>query len=138
MTAFQPYATLENYIGRRLLLLLAALALIDIAILLSVSMSTILSGMGGGTQEIVRTRAFEILNNRGQPVLVATSDQLQNGVLWVGAPNGQGGVSLNTDASGNGFFVVNTATSVPLVSAVTSDLDGGALQVYSAQGEQLA
>ena len=49
MTAFQPYATLENYIGRRLLLLLAALALIDIAILFSVSMSTILSGMGGGT-----------------------------------------------------------------------------------------
>ena len=54
MTAFQPYATLENYIGRRLLLLLAALALIDIAILLSVSMSTILSGMGGGTQEIMK------------------------------------------------------------------------------------
>ena len=98
MTAFQPYATLENYIGRRLLLLLAALALIDIAILLSVSMSTILSGMGGGTQEIVRTRAFEILNNRGQPVLVAPSDQLQNGVLWVGSPSGKGGVSLNTAA----------------------------------------
>ena len=114
MTAFQPYATLENYIGRRLLLLLAALALIDIAILLSVSMSTILAGMGGGTQEIVRTRAFEILNNRGQPVLVATSDQLQNGVLWVGSPNGQGGVSLNADASGNGFLVVNTATGVPV------------------------
>ena len=49
MTVFQPYISLENYIGRRLLALLAALALADIVILFSISMSTLLSGMGGGT-----------------------------------------------------------------------------------------
>ena len=113
MNAFQPYASLEHYIGRRLLMLLVALALADIAILLSVSLSTILAGMGGGTREIVRTRAFEILNDQGQPVLVATTDELQNGFLWVGAQNGQGGVSLNADASGNGYLVVNTTSGTP-------------------------
>jgi len=57
MTAFQPYVSLEKY-GRRLLALLAALAIADIVILFSISMSILLSGMGGGTQEIVRTRAI--------------------------------------------------------------------------------
>ena len=55
MTAFQPYVSLKNYIGRRLLALLAALALADIVILFSISMSTLLSGVGGVTQELVRT-----------------------------------------------------------------------------------
>ena len=50
--------SLENYIGRRLLALLAALAIADIVILFSISMNILLSGMGGGTQEIVRTRAI--------------------------------------------------------------------------------
>jgi hypothetical protein len=137
MTAFQPYVSLENYIGRRLLALLAALAIADIVILFSISMSILLSGMGGGTQEIVRTRAIEVINAQGQPVLIATTDAHQNGVLWVGAQNGQGGVSLNADASGNGFLVVNTASGIPQVSAVASDLEGGGLQIYNADGQQL-
>ena len=37
MAGFHPHASLENYIGRRLLILLAALALADIVILLSIS-----------------------------------------------------------------------------------------------------
>jgi len=137
MTAFQPYVSLENYIGRRLLALLAALAIADIVILFSISMSILLSGMGGGTQEIVRTRAIEVINAQGQPVLIATTDAHQNGVLWVGAQNGQGGVSLSADASGNGFLVVNTASGIPQVSAVASDLEGGGLQIYNADGQQL-
>ena len=60
MNAFQPYASLEHYIGRRLLMLLAALALADIAILLSVSLSTILAGMGDGT---VLTRTMRAMHN---------------------------------------------------------------------------
>jgi hypothetical protein len=57
MTAFQPYVSLEKY-GRHLVALLAALAIADIVILFSISMNILLSGMGGGTQEIVRTRAI--------------------------------------------------------------------------------
>jgi len=41
---------------------LAALALADIVILFSISMSTLLSGVGGVTQELVRTRAIEVIN----------------------------------------------------------------------------
>ena len=68
MTAFQSYVSLENYIGRRLLALLAALALADIVILFSISMSTLLSGIGGVTQEIVRTRAIEVINAEGSVI----------------------------------------------------------------------
>ena len=68
MTAFQSYVSLENYIGRRLLALLPALALADIVILFSISMSTHLSGIGGGTQEIVRTRAIEVINAEGSVI----------------------------------------------------------------------
>ncbi len=68
MTAFQSYVSLENYIGRRLLALLAALALADIVILFSISMSTLLSGMGGVTQELVRTRAIEVINAEGSVI----------------------------------------------------------------------
>ena len=46
MCAFQPYASLERYVGRRLLALLAALALTDIAIVLSASLSTALIEYG--------------------------------------------------------------------------------------------
>lgn len=53
MRTFQPYASLEHYIGRRLLALLAALALTDIAILLSTSLSTALLSTGLGT-DVVR------------------------------------------------------------------------------------
>ena len=62
MTAFQPYISLERYIGRRLLALLAALALADIVILMSVSMSTILSGMIGGMDVV---RAMEAVGSGG-------------------------------------------------------------------------
>ena len=99
MRAFQPYASLERYIGRRLLALLAALALTDIVIVLSASLSTALMSTASGA-DVVRARAIEILNDEGQPVLVATADERQNGALWVGAGNGQGGVSLSTDATG--------------------------------------
>ena len=68
MTAFQPYVSLENYIGRRRLALLAALALADIVILFSISMSNLLSDIGGGTQEIVRTRAIEVINAEGSVI----------------------------------------------------------------------
>lgn len=68
MTAFQSYVSLENYIGRRLLALLTALALADIVILLCISMSTLLSGMGGVTQEIVRTRTIEVINAEGSVI----------------------------------------------------------------------
>jgi len=68
MTAFQPYVSLENYIGRRLLALLAALALADIVILFTISTITLLSGMGGVTQEIVRTRAIEVINTEGSVI----------------------------------------------------------------------
>ena len=68
MNAFQPYASLEHYIGRRLLARLAALALADIVILFSISMSTLLSGMGGVTQEIVHTRAIEVINAEGSVI----------------------------------------------------------------------
>ena len=69
--------------------------------------------------------------------MIATTDEHHNGVLWVGAQNGQGGVSLSADASGNGFLVVNTASGIPQVSAVASDLEGGGLQIYNADGQQL-
>ena len=115
MRAFQPYASLEQYIGRRLLALLAALALTDIAIVLSASLSTALMSTASGA-DVIRARAIEILNDEGQPVLVATADERQNGVLWVGAGKGRGGVSLSTDAAGHGLLVVNTATGAPLVS----------------------
>ncbi|MYA22638.1 MAG: hypothetical protein F4Z30_07575, partial [Gemmatimonadetes bacterium] len=136
MRTFQPYASLERYIGRRLLALLAALALTDVAIVLSASLSTALMGTASGA-DVVRARAIEILNDEGQPVLVATADERQNGALWVRGGNGQGGVSLSTDATGHGLLVVNTATGAPLVSVVSSDQEGGALQVYNAAGEQL-
>ena len=68
MTAFQPYVSVEKYIGRRLLALLVALALADIVILFSISMSTLLSGIGGGTQEIVPTRAIEVINAEGSVI----------------------------------------------------------------------
>ena len=68
MTAFQSYVSLENNIGRRLLALLAALALADIVILFSILMSTLLSGIGGGTQEIVRTRAIEVIKAEGSVI----------------------------------------------------------------------
>ena len=135
MRAFQSYASLERYIGRRLLAVLAALALTDIVIVLSASLSTALMSTASGA-DVVRARAIEILNNEGQPVLVATTDERQNGALWVGAGNGPGGVSLSTDADGHGLLVVNTATGAPLVSVVSRE--GGALQVYNAAGEQLA
>ena len=137
MRAFQPYASLEQYIGRCLLALLAALALTDIAIVLSASLSTALMSTASGA-DVIRARAIEILNDEGQPVLVATADERQNGVLWVGAGKGRGGVSLSADAAGHGLLVVDTATGAPLVSIVSNDQEGGALQVYSAAGEQLA
>ena len=68
MTASQSYVSLENYIGRSLLALLAALALADIVILFSISMSNLLSDIGGGTQEIVRTRAIEVINAEGSVI----------------------------------------------------------------------
>ena len=68
MTAFQPCVSLENHIGRRLLALLPALALADIVILLCISMSTLLSRMGGVAQEIVRTRAIEVINAEGSVI----------------------------------------------------------------------
>jgi len=68
MTAFQPYVSLENYIGRRRLALLAALALADIVILFTISTITLLSGMGGVTQEIVPTRAIEVINTEGSVI----------------------------------------------------------------------
>ena len=46
----------------------AALALADIVILFSISMSTLLSGIGGGTQEIVPTRAIEVINAEGSVI----------------------------------------------------------------------
>ena len=90
MSAFQPYASLERYIGRRLLAVLAALALTDVAIVLSASLSTALMSTASGA-DVVRARAIEILNDEGQPVLVATADEHQNGALWVGAGKGRGG-----------------------------------------------
>ena len=137
MRNFQPYASLERYIGRRLLAVLAALALTDVAIVLSASLSTALMSTASGA-DVVRARAIEILNDEGQPVFVATADERQNGALWVGTGNGQGGVSLSTDSTGHGLLVVNTATGAPLISLVSSDQEGGALQVYNAAGEQLA
>ena len=68
MTAFQPYVSLKNYIGRRLLALLAALALADIVILFTISTITLLSGMGVVAQEIVRTRAIEVINTEGSVI----------------------------------------------------------------------
>ena len=138
MNTFPPCLSLEHYIGRRLLALLAALALADIVIVLSVSMNTVLAGPGGGTREVVRTRAVELLNAEGQPVLVATTDERQNGVLWLGARHGQGGVSLNVDESGNGYFAVYGASGVPQIAAVARHLEGGALQVYDGGGKQLS
>ena len=92
MRAFQPYASLEQYIGRRLLALLAALALTDIAIVLSTSLSTALMSTASGV-DVIRARAIEILNDKGQPVLVATADERQNGVFvgrgWQGTGRGQ-------------------------------------------------
>ncbi|MDP6108048.1 MAG: hypothetical protein QGI33_06405, partial [Candidatus Brocadiia bacterium] len=137
MNTFPPCVSLEHYIGRRLLALLAALALADIVIVLSVSMSTVLAGTGEATSEILRTRALEVLNGEGQPVLVATSDDSQNGVVWLGASHGQGGVSLNVDEGGNGYFAVYAAQGVPQIAAVARHLEGGALQVYDGGGLQL-
>ena len=68
MTNFQSYVSLENYIGRRLLALLPALALADIVMLFTIPTITLLSGMGGGTQEIVRTRAIEVINAEGSVI----------------------------------------------------------------------
>ena len=121
MAGFQPHASLENYIGRRLLILLAALALADIVILLSISLSTFISAIPGSPQAIVRTRALEILNANNQPVLVATTDKGQNGILWVGTQNGKGGVNLNVDELGNGLIQINTASGNTLVSAFAND-----------------
>ena len=56
MRAFQPYASLEQYIGRRLLALLAALALTDIAIVLSASLSTALMSTASGADVDPRPR----------------------------------------------------------------------------------
>ena len=66
MTAFQPYVSLEKY-GRRLVALLAALAIADIVIIFSISMNILLSGMGGGTQEIVRTPPLRSSTPRANP-----------------------------------------------------------------------
>ena len=136
MKAFEPYAlSLENYVGRRLLALLAALALADIVILLSVTMSSaVFASMGGGAQEVVRARAIEVLNDQGRPVLVATADQGLNGVLWVSDQHGRGGVSLSTDPAGNGTLVLNGASGAPLLSATASDREGGSLQMVDDQG----
>ena len=84
MRNFQPYASLERYIGRRLLAVLAALALTDIAIVLSASLSTALMSTASGA-DVVRARAIEILNDEGQPVLVATADERQNGAFVGGS-----------------------------------------------------
>ena len=56
MHTFQPYASLERYIGRRLLAVLAALALTDVAIVLSASLSTALMSTASGA-DVVRARA---------------------------------------------------------------------------------
>ena len=136
MKAFEPYTqSLERYLGRRLIALLAALALADIVILMSMTVGTVaFTGIAnvGGIQDLVRVRALEVVNAQGQPVLVATADKTSNGVLWVSAANGKGGVSLSTDEVGNGHLVVNTASGTPLISAVASDLEGGGLQIVDA------
>ena len=137
MNTFPPCASIEQYIGRRLLAMLAAMALADIVIVLCVSMSTVLAGTGGGTQDVVRARAMEVLNAEGQPILVATSDESQNGILWLGARHGQGGVSLNVDEGGSGYFAVYAAQGVPQIAAVARHLEGGALQVYDDGGQQI-
>ena len=126
MSAFQPYASLERYIGRRLLAVLAALPNRRCHCAERVAEYRLDEYASGA--DVVRARAIEILNDEGQPVLVATADEHQNGALWVGAGKGQGGVSLSTDATGHGLLVVNTATGAPLVSLVSSDQEGGAVQ----------
>jgi hypothetical protein len=132
---------LEAYVGRRLLALLAALALADVVILVSIGLSTaVFVSLAGDTtvRDVLRTRALEVVNAQGEPILVATTDDRQGGVLWVSSAGGAGGVSLGTDEGGNGVMLVNAASGAPLLTATARDTTGGALRVLSPEGTDLA
>jgi hypothetical protein len=138
MRGFEPFGqTLERFIGRRLLALLAALALADVVLLLSASLSVAAFVGVGGVQQQVRARRIEIVNAQGQPVLLAAADGAGNGVLWVGAADARGGVSIGTEEDGHGSLLLSTASGAPVVSLSAGADEGGALHIADSDGADL-